>query len=92
MKKVTGEAVQQLKKIIQNKKFVIGAEIVLKRLKAGKLNQIYFASNCPQKTKNDLLSYAKLTAVPVIELEMDNEELGIFCKKIYFISVLGSTE
>ena len=47
------------------------------------------SSNCPQKNKEDILHYAKLIDLPVVELKMDNEELGVFCKKNFFVSVIG---
>lgn len=83
---------KDLKTKLQDGKAVIGKERVLKLLRAKSLGKVYLASNCPKDLKADLLYYAKLAKVPVVELELDNEELGLFCKKNFFIAVLGTKE
>ena len=70
-------------------KAVIGTEVVLKNLKNKKLSKVYLASNCHEKTKKDIESYSQLVNVPIVMLDINNEELGVFCKKHFFISVLG---
>ena len=91
-KKELGSELKELKNNLQTGKVIVGKERALKQLKAKKLQKVFIASNCPQKTKVDVEYYAKLAETPVVELDMDNEELGIFCKKNFFISVLGVTE
>jgi large subunit ribosomal protein L30e len=80
---------KELKLKIQEGKVVLGAEVVLKRLRTGSLSKIYLASNCPDKFKQEIVDYALLSKVPVVELKQDNEELGVFCKKNFFVSALG---
>ena len=77
---------------LQEKKVIIGTERVLKALKDKKLHRVFMAKNCPSTTKKDLQYYAKLAEIPVIELDMTNEEMGIFCKKNYFVAVVGTIE
>ena len=89
-KKEIDEEIQLLKGKIKDDKVVIGTEKVFKSIKAKKLDLVFLASNCPQKTKDDLLHYAKLINLPVIELKLDNEELGVYCKKNFFVSVIGA--
>lgn len=74
---------------MQEGKAVAGVRIVLKRLKAGKLSQVFLASNCPVPLKKEVENTARLAKVPVVELAINNEELGVLCKKNYFISVAG---
>jgi ribosomal protein L30E len=88
-KKEIDEQIQLLKEKIKDDKIIIGAENVFKSIKTNKLNKIFLSSNCPQKNKEDILHYAKLIDLPVVELKMDNEELGVFCKKNFFVSVIG---
>ncbi len=83
---------KDLKAKVQDGKAVIGKEMVLKQLRAESLGKVYLASNCPKDLKADLVHYAKLAKVPVVELDLDNEELGLFCKKNFFIAVLGTKE
>ena len=70
-------------------KAILGRERVLKELKAGRLGTVFLAKNCPQKVKDDVQYYARLAAIPVIQLEHSNEEIGVLCKKNFFISVAG---
>ncbi len=74
---------------VQEGKAVIGFKMVLKLLRAGKLSQVFLASNCPSQLKEDVERYALLAEVPVIPLALNNEELGVLCKKNCFISVAG---
>lgn len=83
------EELKALKTKISEGKAILGQELVLKQLKTGALKKILLAKNCPAKLKEDLSYYAKIANVPVLELEQSNEELGILCKKNFFISVAG---
>ncbi len=91
-KKEVSEEVKLLKSKVQDNKAVIGLETVLKQLKCGALSQVFLASNCPAKTKEDILHYANMVKVSIVELKLNNEELGILCKKNFFISVMGIVE
>ena len=80
---------KDIKTDILSGKAVIGKEAVLKSLKNNKLSRVYLASNCPDELKKDIEYYSKLTGTKVIVLDKDNEELGILCKKNFFVSILG---
>ena len=80
---------KDLKEALKDKKTIIGAKRTLKFLKLGKLKKVYIASNCPKDIKDDVDHYAKINDIDVIDLKENNEELGILCKKSFFISVLG---
>ncbi|MBI2103101.1 ribosomal L7Ae/L30e/S12e/Gadd45 family protein [Candidatus Woesearchaeota archaeon] len=80
----------QLKLEVQNGTIVVGGEVVLKLLKEKGLQKVFLAKNCPQKLRSDVMHYARLAQVPLVELTLTNEELGIFCKKNFFVSVLGT--
>ncbi len=88
-KEEIGKEIKELKVKIQEEKVVIGAEKVLKCLKSKNLQKIFLASNCSPKISEEVYYYARLANVPVVKIELDNEELGIFCKKNFFIAVLG---
>ena len=83
------EELKKLRTAVQEKKLVVGTDKVLKELKAGKVEKIYLAENCPPKIREDINHYAKMANVPILELNQSNEELGIFCKKNFFVSVVG---
>ncbi|MEK6951174.1 MAG: ribosomal L7Ae/L30e/S12e/Gadd45 family protein [Nanoarchaeota archaeon] len=74
---------------VQEGKAVLGTERVLKLLKSRKLSSIILARNCPAKSKADIEYYAKLAQIPITQVEQTNEEIGILCKKNFFVSVAG---
>ena len=84
------EELKQLRTKVQQKKVVIGTDKVVRQLKEGKIGKIFLARNCPDKTRKDISYYAGLMQVPIVDLAMSNEELGVFCKKNFFISVLAA--
>jgi len=88
-KEITDNDLVEIKKLLKTKKLVIGTEITIKRLKAGKLAQVFVSSNCPDKIKKDIEYYSKLGGTNIIKLKIPNDELGIVCKKPFSISVLG---
>ncbi len=87
--KEISEDLKEIREKLLENKVIIGTDKVLKELKAKNLLKVLLAKNCPENTKNDIINYAKLAGIPVNQLEMDNEELGVFCKKNFFVAVLG---
>ena len=85
------DELKQLKEKVQSDKAVIGGERILKELKKGTLKKIFQAKNCPEKLSKDVQYYAQLGSVPIILLDLTNEELGVFCKKNFFVSLVGIT-
>ena len=88
-KKEITEEIKLLKSKVDENKAIIGKERVMKLLKAKNLSTIFLAANCENKIKEDIKHLASLTDVKIIELPQSNEELGVICKKNFFISVLG---
>ena len=78
-----------LKEIIKSKKFNIGSEITLKKLKNNELKTIFIAKNCKPATKEDIEKYAKSTKVEIVLLDMTKDDLGMACKKPYEVSVIS---
>ncbi len=83
------EGMKEIKEKQIQKKLVIGKEKVLKGLKEEKLSKVFLSSNCPDDVKKDLLYYAELVDVPVMVLELNNEELGVLCKKNFFAAAVA---
>ncbi len=88
MKKIADE-LQNLKKELAESTAIIGKDRVIKGLQAGEIKKVYLASNCPIETRETVEKYSKLNAVDLVTVSLDNEELGVFCKKNFFVSVLG---
>lgn len=78
----------ELKAKLQDGKAVLGAASTVKRLQAGTSQKVFLARNCPDIIKREIRHLAGLSQVQVAELGLDNEELGVFCKKNFFVSVL----
>ena len=79
----------EIKKNLKTDKLVFGKDKTLKLLKSGKLSKICLASNFPEDEESDIKYYADLANVNVIKLALPNDELGSFCKKPFFISVIS---
>ena len=78
-----------LKDALKKEKINFGTEVTIKKLKNGNLKKVFLAKNCAKTVKEDIKYYAKLSGVNIIELELDNEELGLLCKKSFSVSVLS---
>ncbi|NQU98619.1 ribosomal L7Ae/L30e/S12e/Gadd45 family protein [Candidatus Woesearchaeota archaeon] len=81
--------VAEIKKLLGNEKLVIGTDRVLKNLKLGKIEKVFLSSNCNSGTVADVKQYASFEEVTVEELDMPNDELGVFCKKPFSVSIIG---
>jgi ribosomal protein L30E len=91
-KKELSEDIKFLKEKVKDGKGVIGTDRVVKELKKGSLKQVYLASNVGASVEKDIQTYAGLANTPVIKLGLNNEELGVLCKKNFIIAVLGIIE
>ncbi|MBW3019839.1 ribosomal L7Ae/L30e/S12e/Gadd45 family protein [Candidatus Woesearchaeota archaeon] len=88
-KKEISEDVLNIKKSMENDTLLIGFKEVKKGLVSNGLKQVYVASNTPESMLEDLDKLASISSVEVKTLKQANDELGIICKKPYFISVIG---
>ncbi len=82
-------AMDELRKALQGKKAIIGADKSIKNLKLGKLKKIFIAVNCPAKLKEDIRYYSKEAGCEIKQLRVPNDELGTICKKQFSIAVIG---
>lgn len=87
--KSTESILKQLKKDLESKKVVIGAQRTLKLLRQGKIARVLVAQNSTDVLKDDLVYYSKNGGFEIVELDVPNEELGVLCKKPFSISLLG---
>lgn len=81
---------KDLKEAVKEKKgLVIGTHRTLKKLKMNEVKKVYVSSNCPKNVLEDVEHYTKIHNIPLVKLKENNEELGVICKKPFFISVLS---
>ena len=86
---------EKLKRLItrsQEGKAFIGKEATLKALRTNKVKTVFLARNCPAALQEELKHYAGLAKITLVELDQTNEEIGVLCKKNFFISVAGIAE
>jgi ribosomal protein L30E len=88
-RKELSEEIKLIRSKISDSKALIGADRTLKALRSKGLEKVFLAKNCPQTIKEDVEKFAKMANVDVVVLDQDNEELGVICKKTFFISVIG---
>ena len=79
----------EIKKLLESEKLIIGRDRTYKFLKKGELTKVYLASNIDEDTLEDIEYYASLNKVEVVKINKTNDELGIFCKKPFSIAVMG---
>lgn len=79
----------EIKKLLGSKKLIIGTDRTLKSLKNGELELVMVSSNCNQETLDDMNQYAGFSETKVEQLSMPNDELGVICKKLFSVSVIG---
>jgi ribosomal protein L30E len=81
----------ELRKLLADKRLIIGTDRVLKLAKQGKIAKVYLSANCPPDVKSDLTRYCTMNGIECQDLPVQNEELGVWCKKTFAISVVGVT-
>ncbi len=81
--------VAEVKKLVGNKKLIVGAERTIKELKRGQLKKIFISSNCSEGARETIEINARLFKVEVSHLDVSNEELGIIMKKPFAVSVIS---
>ena len=79
----------EIRKLMAEKRLVIGTDATMKMVRQGKLAKVYLSSNCPDQIKEDLDRYCKLGEIECQDVGIVNEELGVLCKKGFAISVIG---
>jgi large subunit ribosomal protein L30e len=77
------------KKIVDEKRIVIGYNRTLKKIKRGEVEKIFLAKNVPENIKKDIEYYQKLGNFEVEVLSYSNEEVGLLLKKPFKISVIS---
>ncbi|MAG60849.1 50S ribosomal protein L30 [archaeon] len=81
--------ISEIKELVNSGKAIIGNNKVISAIKNGLVQRVLLAKNAPEELKNDAKYYANLANIEFVELEQDNEELGVICKKNFFIAIIG---
>ncbi len=82
-------SVDEIKNSLKGRRLVLGASVAVKSLKRGSLAKVFLSSNCPESLKKDIAYYCGISGCPVETLDVQNDELGVVCKKLFPVSVVG---
>lgn len=82
-------SVDEIKNNLKSRRLVLGAGVAIKSLKRGSLAKVFLSSNCPESIKRDVAYYCGISGCPVETLDVPNDELGVVCKKLFPVSVVG---
>lgn len=90
-KKTAGQdpVVKELSDELKTKEVFLGTEETLKKLGKGEVSKVYMASNVEEFRKEEVEKYAKLAEIDIVALPLNNEQLGVLCKKPYSVAVLS---
>ena len=79
----------ELRKLLSDKKLILGTDRVLKMLRLSKLAKVILSSNCPETDVKDINKYSSLSGTETIHANQTNEQFGLLLKKPFHISVMG---
>jgi large subunit ribosomal protein L30e len=79
----------EIRKIVESKKAILGKDRTLKALHSKTLKTVFLAKNFPEELKEDFERYSKISGFKLVTTEFSNEELGVICRKPFFVSVIG---
>ena len=81
--------IEELKKLLEQKKLTIGSTDVVRKLKQGKLTKVIIANNASKKVIEDIQYNAGFTAIEIEKVPYPNDELGILLKREHPIQAIG---
>jgi len=80
---------EDIRKLLNTKKLIIGEDEVLKNARKGTLLKVYCASNINKLVLADLKRYSDISKFEVLDTKVPNDDLGTVCKKPFSISTIG---
>lgn len=83
------DAGKEIKAALKSRKILMGSRTVLKGLKNDQLSTVFYATNCPDDTLEDLNHYSKLSGMKIERFEGSSVQLGEICGKPFSILLVG---
>ena len=87
--KMAQDKLIELRKVVKTPRIILGVRRTLANLKSGKIASVYVAKNAPQMIISDVEHFAKFSDAQVVKLDIESDELGIVCKRLHTVSVVG---
>jgi large subunit ribosomal protein L30e len=81
-----------IRSAIKSRKIYFGSKLTLNVAKSGRAAVIIIASNGPSELRNDIISYSKLSSIPLFIYPGTNFDLSLVCGKNFPVSALAIRE
>lgn len=82
-------AIDEIRKQLGSKNMIIGEREVQKGILKGTIKKVYLAKNCKVQVRRDIEKSREIAGFDLEVVSLQNEELGILCKKPFSVSVIG---
>lgn len=86
-KKAEDQRVVELLTFKREDKLSLGAKVTEKAFKNGTAKKVFVASNCDELTLRKIKHYAAFSKIEIVELDLDNQELGEKLGKPFLVSM-----
>lgn len=77
---------------VRTGKVLYGANNAIRSTRTGKAKLVLVAANCPQKIREDIEYYCRLSDIPMIIYNGTSIDLGTACGKPFMVSTLTVRE
>lgn len=88
-KKTEDVSVKELLGFVKDKRVVIGAKVIEKKMKNNQISKVFLASNCQELVLRKIKHYAKISNVEVLVLDLDSSDLSLKLAKPFLVNVVG---
>lgn len=78
-----------IRQCVDSGKVEFGSNRGIKRSLAGKAKLVIISKNCPESIAQDIISFCKLSSIPLLRFEGTSIDLGTVAGKPYPVSVLA---
>lgn len=80
---------KDIRDAIKEKRLLIGSREVLRSLRKGRIESVFFATNCPEQSRNQLMHYSGISGVRMEKFEGNSRQLGEICGRPYKTTMVG---
>lgn len=87
-KKEEDQSIKDLLAFNKENRLILGAKVTEKAFKKGEAFKVFVATNCDELTLKKVNHYGKISNVEIVELDIDNQELGQKLGKPFLVSMV----
>jgi len=82
-------SIEELKKIAEQNKIIFGSSEIVRKIKQGKIQKVFLASNVPQEIEEDIEHNAAISKTDIEKITIPNYELGMVFKRAHPVVAMG---